>query len=678
MAAIRCRSSKTYNHLLESGKVLDVHGKWLLHTSNDCLNTAQPTVQNINKPKYIHSGKGNKNVNNADEGQTKSSLFNIGKMKENVIGAISSVSLEIPDLSKVMAWKTYIRKSKKDENPEVQSHSATVYQMKKAESTANKKSEKPSVNDTDIKREEHSLEKHIKSTNKSIISYYDTSVVMTKMASNSADKTQNASVTNMVDTNVPDLPEIKTVDEPASTWRIFGFASRLSPSNTATDKSIKVVRKDFVSKSDIERTTRGLVRLVKSATTDDSKLSRIENLCKHLLEYPDSRSTAQKGRILPCLLKLQQSGDKDLRAAASRALSLVGYVAPPHGQGYRVLTIDGGGTRGLVALKTLKKLQEACDTELWKLFDYVAGVSTGSLLAVMVFLYRLPLDEVERLYIDSSRKMFTRNRILGAGSLFRDHAYYDKDIFEQILKENFGERITSEFAADPLCPKMSSLSCIINITKMKNYVFRTYNLPPDVYSQYPGSCKHKVWEMIRASSAAPAYFEQFMIDEFVHQDGGVKANNPTAIALHECKRLWPDEPLQCVISLGNGRYEPNLEVYSKKTINLVDKAQKIAESATDTEDTHITLDDILPHSTYFRFNPYMSEDFPLDTIDSSKLLQLSQDAEMYLRKNEYKINKAKEQLMLPRQRYKKMTDYVKWKADTFEFGVPLMSQNVTE
>ena len=72
----------------------------------------------------------------------------------------------------------------------------------------------------------------------------------------------------------------------------------------------------------------------------------------------------------------------------------------------------------------------------------------------------------------------------------------------------------------------------------------------------------------------------FLLCKF--QDGGLLTNNPTAIAVHECKLLWPEEFIQCVVSLGNGRFEPNLKITPLKS-SLKDKVAKVIDSATDTE-----------------------------------------------------------------------------------------------
>lgn len=59
-------------------------------------------------------------------------------------------------------------------------------------------------------------------------------------------------------------------------------------------------------------------------------------------------------------------------------------------------------------------------------------------------------------------------------------------------------------------------------------------------------------------------------------------NNPTALAIHECKHLWPNTPLECVVSLGTGRVETagkNSATYT----SLRTKLTNVISSATDTE-----------------------------------------------------------------------------------------------
>lgn len=77
----------------------------------------------------------------------------------------------------------------------------------------------------------------------------------------------------------------------------------------------------------------------------------------------------------------------------------------------------------------------------------------------------------------------------------------------------------------------------------------------------------------RASSAAPGYYEDFKLDGYIFHDGGVLANNPTAIAIHEAKLLWPKTEINSVISIGNGRYKP--EGYASSKANSVSLKQKI-------------------------------------------------------------------------------------------------------
>lgn len=66
------------------------------------------------------------------------------------------------------------------------------------------------------------------------------------------------------------------------------------------------------------------------------------------------------------------------------------------------------------------------------------------------------------------------------------------------------------------------------------------------------------------------------------QDGGLLINNPTALAVHEAKCLWPSTPLECVVSVGTGRVE-NLGKNSTASTSLKTKLTHVISSATDTE-----------------------------------------------------------------------------------------------
>ena len=78
---------------------------------------------------------------------------------------------------------------------------------------------------------------------------------------------------------------------------------------------------------------------------------------------------------------------------------------------------------------------------------------------------------------------------------------------------------------------------------------------------------------------------------------------------------------------------------------------------------HTVLHDLLPPSSYFRLNPYMSEDFELDEIRKDKWDQMAYDTNMYCRKNEMKIKKAAATLMKTKMPHQKAADWLKIRRD---------------
>ncbi|NWS30649.1 PLPL8 phospholipase, partial [Polioptila caerulea] len=423
----------------------------------------------------------------------------------------------------------------------------------------------------------------------------------------------------------------------------------------------------------IDNRTRALVQAIRRSSNPRVCINRVEELTYHLLEFPESRGVAIKEKLIPCLLRLRQANDESLQAAVRETLALIGYTDPVKGWGIRILTIDGGGTRGLVALQTLRKLEELTGKPVHQLFDYICGVSTGAILAFMLGLFHIPLDDCEELYHKLGSDVFKQNVIVGTVKMGWNHAFYDSDIWEKMLKEKMGSNLMIETARKSKCPKVAAVSTIVNRgTPLKAFVFRNYNHFPGVKSHYIGGCQYKLWQAIRASSAAPGYFQEYVLGSDLHQDGGLLLNNPSALAVHECKCLWPNVPLQCLISLGTGRYESEVKTNVTHT-SLKAKLTNVINSATDTEEVHTMLDALLPPDTYFRFNPLMNEDIPLDESRKEKLNQLQTDGIRYLERNEEKLRKAAKILTQEKSALQRLQDWMRLKADMYE-GLPFLSK----
>lgn len=61
------------------------------------------------------------------------------------------------------------------------------------------------------------------------------------------------------------------------------------------------------------------------------------------------------------------------------------------------------------------------------------------------------------------------------------------------------------------------MSTIVNRGALKAYVFRNYNFLPGIRPLYLGGCQHQLWQAIRATSAAPGYFQEFTLGDDLHQ-----------------------------------------------------------------------------------------------------------------------------------------------------------------
>ncbi|XP_061677702.1 calcium-independent phospholipase A2-gamma-like isoform X2 [Syngnathoides biaculeatus] len=284
-------------------------------------------------------------------------------------------------------------------------------------------------------------------------------------------------------------------------------------------KKLLVQREKIIARVSVDNRTRALVQALHRATDVKVYISRVEDLSYHLLEFPETCGVAVKEKVIPCLLRLQQATDPGLREAVREALTLVGYHKPVKGRGIRLLSIDGGGLRGLLAAQTLHKLEALTGKPIYKLFDYICGVSTGAILGFLLGIFQLPPGECDELYRKLGSDVFKQNVIVGTVKMGWSHAFYDSEAWESMLKEKMGSHLLVETSRNPECPKVAAVSAIVNRgTPLKAYVFRNYNLLPGVRSHYLGGCQHHLWQAIRATSAAPGYFQEFRLGNDLHQN----------------------------------------------------------------------------------------------------------------------------------------------------------------
>lgn len=428
-----------------------------------------------------------------------------------------------------------------------------------------------------------------------------------------------------------------------------------------------------LSRSSIYSRSKQLLRALATSSSSASAVRQtvcLQKLNKHLLHYEEAVGACVSEGAIPLILRLRSTAqDRVLKGQINQSLALLGYADPPKGKGIRILSIDGGGIRGVVILEVLRELEQLTGTPVHKMFDLICGVSTGAILSMLIGALKKDVDTCAEHYRLVSQSLFVSDFWRGTSRLIMTHAYYDSNAWEDILKQVYQDQSLVDTTTDDDVPKLMAISASLLSPRIQPFVFRNYNLPVEriKFSDYSGSCKHKVWQAVRASTSAPGYFEDFVLDNHVHSDGGILINNPASIAIHEAQQLWPGEPIQCVVSLGTGRYvlpeSKDLDdASSSKSLgpsSLKAKITSLIDSATDTEITHRLLQDLLPHRSYFRFNPTLSEWLSLDEHRPEKLDQMKRDSLMYIRRNEYKMKQAALAVSKGRTPVQKVADYAK-------------------
>ena len=249
---------------------------------------------------------------------------------------------------------------------------------------------------------------------------------------------------------------------------------------------------------------------------------------------------------------------------------------------YKLLALDGGGIRGVMTLEVLAKieatLKEAlgCDDNflLADYFDYIAGTSTGAIIATALS-FGMSVAEVKKFYQDSGKRMFDKAFLLEITRM-AIHKYGDENLSAE-LKKVFGEDTT--FGSDKLKTLLMLVMRNVNTDSpwpLSNNPKAKFNDP----NQPDSNLKLPLWQLVRASTAAPTFFPPEVVKlgnrEFIFVDGGVTPyNNPAfqlflMATLEPYQLMWPSgEDNMLLVSVGTGltpNINPELKASKMNTI----------------------------------------------------------------------------------------------------------------
>lgn len=318
----------------------------------------------------------------------------------------------------------------------------------------------------------------------------------------------------------------------------------------------------------------------------------------------------------------------------------------PSSAGVRVLSLDGGGVRGIIELIIMQEIERALGPGLpiQAFFDLIVGTSTGGIVALGLgangWTVRKCIDHFESL----CREAFTRRArafMPGIEWISSNFTRYETKPMEQVLRLVFGEHNLFagpkiDFDDSRVTQRLTKVAVTTTTTAGTAAVLANYNRmeaeeePPYQFhrSEKP-SVEIKTWQAARATSAAPTMFKPFAHDPSgqVYQDGALWYNCPIEVAMRERRLVWPDVadiPPDIVLSIGTGINPKSRKRLGSKIskFGLFSQARNLAKVAIDHVEASLnseqTWRNFILHNPppesfqgrYIRFNLQLEKDPP--------------------------------------------------------------------
>lgn len=279
-------------------------------------------------------------------------------------------------------------------------------------------------------------------------------------------------------------------------------------------------------------------------------------------------------------------------------------------QKFQILSLDGGGIKGLFSASVLAKLEDDLGVSITDHFDLIVGTSTGGLIALGLAIGMKP-REIVRFYVESGPQIFPRH--FGFRSF--THWFYRKFPYASLrnaLQERFHDKRLADCSTRLVIPSY-------NFGDDDVYLFKTPH-----HERLRRDYKVPLWQVGLATTAAPTYFESFKeLDSLRLIDGGVWANNPTMVGIAEAVSML-GVPLQNISVFSMGTSDPVKDrarhldwggrlAWAKSAVDVVLRGQSLG--------THKQAVHLLGADKVFRIDPRVPDKmFALDRLNMDELL----------------------------------------------------------
>ncbi|QBR02498.1 CBASS cGAMP-activated phospholipase [Paraburkholderia pallida] len=195
----------------------------------------------------------------------------------------------------------------------------------------------------------------------------------------------------------------------------------------------------------------------------------------------------------------------------------------PIEQQFQILALSGGGYRGLFTAKILADVEREIGEPIARRFDLIAGTSIGGILALALAL-EIPASTMVDLFVEHGERIFKPRFTMR--SILR--AKYSSDYLAQLLQREdlFAQKVLGDCLHPVIIPA-------INYTRGQPVLFKTPH-----HETFKRDHRYRIVDVGMATSAAPTFFPRYVFENCQYVDGGLFANAPGLLGLHEAQKFF--------------------------------------------------------------------------------------------------------------------------------------------